>query len=1039
MNTTNTLLNLWNAEKQNYQAQEIGSGVQKFVKKVFLSPEIFDLKEGKLSTKDENRENEFLEEARKHGRRADIIVFINNEIIIPVEIERLGNIEKGVTQLFQYQTDWNKKYGILTDGNEWRFYVNNFVEKTFFINEILETPKIFLQFWKEYTTEENYYASFFKKIGQFEKDNFIHIPHLDNVRNEFFDDITILIENFANKLLLKEYFTNITTETDKKKKAIEITYAYFIQFILYKVLVDNNFTEFKTDFNQRFQIIAKAIHSGFYGEILQKIKGISNIISKNIYKPFNSEQEIINKRLEEINLKPQTKITDISVWLDILLFINRYDFSNVQNEIFGHVYENYLKDLYLDEKKGQYFTSPEVVDFMLTEMGFNKNELKQRYTKDVTSVSIIDHSCGSGTFLYNATQRIIDTFFDNTQNTAKLVENLISENVYGLDIAEFPLYLAAMNMIMRMLPVIVNEKYNHPAEKKLKIFKTNDSIAEFLNTDITNTEQDKSVEISKKKGQTSLDFSQELDLGYKSFLRDEQNLHNLKQSLENKPIRTRFDYVVGNPPYISYNDCARQNVLIIDLIKRRKINMADIYGVNLNSTPDKLKTYPPKPNLYSFFVALGIALLKNNGTMSYIIPQTLLTANDLDVLRYHLSHFVTIQKIIIFSGKMFLGRGLQQNKAVATSSLIIILKKSIPNEKHKIEIRNYENNEIFKIDFNDSNTWLSIDTKYISQEKLKQNYDNWNFITKNTKIIQFVENYQQSTESFDIYRLFENSVPRFNDKFYFDVGFILDEKYFSHENNGECYEVLEFQNIKGYSNFKPTKFYPKNHDLIQLTRSNQGHITLVPKYNLVWRIKNHTGFKLIDRPIIFNMGAASIITSNNKNEMLYLLSVLNSNINKLILETFLKIPTEKDYLLAILPIKKYIRVPLINEQNINIKNRIIEKTQELLNLEEVVLQDIVDFKNIFIQKFEKVYVKNNILILQNENQIIECKINKIFNTLQNLKLENVTLYELKNHEIIDIDLQKELKSEIDNLIFALYFNVETDKVKEHEFYKLINY
>ncbi len=98
--STNSLLNLWYAEKENYQTQDIGSGMQKFVKKVFLSPEIFDLKEGKLSTKDENRENEFLEEARKHGRRADIIVFINNEIIIPVEIERLGNIEKGVTQLF---------------------------------------------------------------------------------------------------------------------------------------------------------------------------------------------------------------------------------------------------------------------------------------------------------------------------------------------------------------------------------------------------------------------------------------------------------------------------------------------------------------------------------------------------------------------------------------------------------------------------------------------------------------------------------------------------------------------------------------------------------------------------------------------------------------------------------------------------------------------------------------------------------------------------------------------------------------------------
>ena len=58
--------------------------------------------------------------------------------------------------------------------------------------------------------------------------------------------------------------------------------------------------------------------------------------------------------------------------------------------------------------------------------------------------------------------------------------------------------------------------------------------------------------------------------------------------------------------------------------------------------PNNGKKYAPKPNLYAFFIALGLALLKNDGKMAYIIPQTILTETDYDVLRYHLANRTTI-------------------------------------------------------------------------------------------------------------------------------------------------------------------------------------------------------------------------------------------------------------------------------------------------------------------------------------------------------------------------------------------------------------
>jgi type I restriction-modification system DNA methylase subunit len=277
-----------------------------------------------------------------------------------------------------------------------------------------------------------------------------------------------------------------------------------------------------------------------------KIQGISRKISQNIYKRFSDEQEIINKHLEEILAQPKNEIKDVSVWLDIILFINRYNFSNVKNEIFGYVYENYLKDLYLDEKKGQYFTDPLVVDFMLEEIGYTTDELKKRFANQKDSLSIIDPSCGSGTFLYNATHRLVEAFFEDNEKSSKVVEELINENIFGLDIAEFPLYLAEMNILMRMLPLVINEKYNNPVDQKIKVFKTRDSIAEFLDTAISDK-----VTNAEYQGQMSL-FTDVLNLGYDSYMRDKRDLDNLKDSLENRNSipRNRFDFVIGNPPYV---------------------------------------------------------------------------------------------------------------------------------------------------------------------------------------------------------------------------------------------------------------------------------------------------------------------------------------------------------------------------------------------------------------------------------------------------------------------------------------------------------
>ncbi|MFY7787247.1 MAG: hypothetical protein ACOVQA_05175 [Thermoflexibacteraceae bacterium] len=157
MHTKQDLDKLWEKEQNAYRQQEIGSGVQLFVKKVLQCNAIFALQEGKLSTPDELRQQEFIEEKAKKSKRADVIIFVDSQIVVPMEIERLGNIEAGEKQLFQYQLVWDKKTGVLTDGYEWRFYIGKKVVRSFTLPQLLDETALFLEFWKEYTQPLNYY------------------------------------------------------------------------------------------------------------------------------------------------------------------------------------------------------------------------------------------------------------------------------------------------------------------------------------------------------------------------------------------------------------------------------------------------------------------------------------------------------------------------------------------------------------------------------------------------------------------------------------------------------------------------------------------------------------------------------------------------------------------------------------------------------------------------------------------------------------------------------------------------------------------
>ena len=490
--------------------------------------------------------------------------------------------------------------------------------------------------------------------------------------------------------------------------------------------------------------------------------------------------------------------------------------------------------------------------------------------------------------------------------------------------------------------------------------------------------------------------------------------------------------------------------------------MGDVYGINLHSVPNNPKKYAPKPNLYAFFIALGLALLKDGGKICYIIPQTILTAGDLDVLRYHLSNDTTIEKIITFGGNLFVGRGLKQNKPVATSSLIFVVKKEQPSVDHKVTIVNYnEYNEKQSGDFAKYFNSHNKNTLEILQSDLQSNVDNWNFIKQQTLFFDLIKEYKFNTETLSKYYLHSVAQREFGDRFYFDGGLKLEEDKITDVETQDDFNVFnpKTNEYNRYTLSGLDLFYNKQEPLV-VVQGSQGIEVFNNLYKIIWTTRFKNKFQFIkNKNLILNGNQSLVIASNNYNEMLYLLGLLNSNLNLFVLERNLKLPNEAIYLVSIKSIKQYIRIPKITSENQFIKDEIIKTMEQLLDLEKVTLRDVVNFNGVQMQQFNSVSVVGNSLVLDSmrlnipENYIASVRDalqNKYFDKKGDPLLTEIRLSELKSLPVIDFEYQATLKDYIDDLVFALYFNIPITRVgikyaaeikqqcKSNEFYEYIN-
>ncbi|MBA7715008.1 hypothetical protein ES703_124045 [subsurface metagenome] len=223
---------------------------------------------------------------------------------------------------------------------------------------------------------------------------------------------------------------------------------------------------------------------------------------------------------------------------------------------------------------------------------------------------------------------------------------------------------------------------------------------------------------------------------------------------------------------------------------------------------------------------------------------------------------------------------------------------------------------------------------------------------------------------------------------------------------------------------------------LRFPQGTQGIEIYNNKYKIVW---SYTKLKFYFSSEKIMVGSNwLIISSEVKNEIIFLLSILNAPINNVVLSAQSNLGNEKLLIASIKSIKEFVRIPKITKENKFIKDEVIKRAEEMLDLEDVQLQDLVDFSDITKQKFDGAEVRGNNLIFIKNGQIYKAPIKSKKDVVKAVLEENfgektllpgeIVLSELKHLIALDKDLQESLKDYIDDLVFALYFNIPVKKV-----------
>lgn len=565
------------------------------------------------------------------AKKADGVIYVDEKVVGVIELkgQDTKNLDKIETQAFNYHASHsNSKYIIISNFDELRFYVDKktaYEKFNLFTLNYEEFKKLHLLISYE-SIKDDIPLKLKEKTNSFEQDiskklykdfsNFRTLLFENIVKNNYDESKTLIVQKFDKQTLLR-----LTQKLCDR-----------IIFILFAedrdLLRANMIKEIREEFiNQKFTNYSLYDIYKFYFEAINK---------------GNDKLQIpqYNGGLFATDLLLDSLIIDDFILDENVQILSNYDFaSEISVNILGHIFEQSLTDLEelqanIDNvnfdktkskrKKDGVFYTPEyitryIVENTLGKMCSEKREKlligngilipsnpkkltkQEQQTKDnlqeyknwLLNLKILDPACGSGAFLNQALEYLINEH-KNLQNDLALMgdlfasymveEEILEHNLYGVDINEDAVEIAKLSLWLR------TAKRGRPLTKLVDKIKCGNSLID-----------DKNVVAN-------------------AFVWEEE----FKEVFENGG----FDVVIGNPPYVI------------------------VYDENIKSIlENKYEEFKRNNDLYSCFMAKSISILKYNSILGLITPNSFIKGDYFKKLRETLSKYQIIE-IIDFTNEL---------------------------------------------------------------------------------------------------------------------------------------------------------------------------------------------------------------------------------------------------------------------------------------------------------------------------------------------------------------------------------------------------
>ena len=517
-----------------------------------------------------------------------------------------------------------------------------------------------------------------------------------------------------------------------------------------------------------------------------------------------------------------------------------YEFSVIAGDILGSVYERFLGKVI--EKKpdsirakivskpairkagGVYYTPNAIVNYIIS--GTLEEWLADKKPAAASKLKLLDPACGSGSFLLEAYQFLLDWHLKYYSDESKkyvrgrepkifeskrglqltLAERkrILLNNIYGVDVDRNAVEVTKLSLLLKVL------EYEGQEVSQYSIIK--ERILPDLYENI--------------KCGNSLISSADITDGFLSNVFTDDELYKInpfdwkdkKRGFGDIIQGGGFDVVVGNPPYLKeYTDTYQFN-----LIKQSKLK----------------SYYQGKMDLWYLFACQSIDLLKENGLHGFIATNNWITSAGSSILRNKILLETQLKKFLDFADfKVFQSASIQtmiyileKNKKEnhQVDYLKILDKNIVPEDlfhyinadvgkKKKLKIERFKTTLNRKKHLNKTFSFVSKKIEAVLN-KIKANA---NYYLKEEDIAQGIVPNPDFLSSKHLGLLKDKSLK------VSDGVFVINEKQFDLIEKEKKYLKNYYTNINRY-------FLPKrNYKIIYLTRKNSNNINDFPNF------KNH--------------------------------------------------------------------------------------------------------------------------------------------------------------------------------------------------------